>query len=118
MAINLNAPGMARRRVSGILVEDGSENPPKNGEGTPPAGPKAAAPEGAQHRYEVGPGFEIALRAEAKHPVEVNLSKDGDKEHRHAEMDRRVQALEGTVRELAARLAKVEGAVQEPSKTA
>ena len=100
------------------MVEDGSANPPKNGEGNPPAAPQNGPSEQGSHRYEVGPGFEIAVRGETKHPVEVNLSKDGDKEHRHSAVERRMEALEGTVRELAARLAKVEGALQEPSKTA
>ena len=117
MAISLNASGMARWQVSGILVEKGSSNPTKNGEGTPPPGPKDGAFEASQHRYEVGPGFEIAVRGETKHPVEMSLSKDGDKEHRHAALDRRVEALEATVRELAGRLAKVEGTLHPPPKT-
>ena len=100
------------------MVEGGPSNPTKNGEGTPPATPKGGAEEGAQHRYDVGPGFEIAVRGETKHPVEVNLSKDGDKEHRHALLDKRVEALEATVRELAARLTKVESSAHEPRKTA
>ncbi len=99
-------------------MEDGSSNPTKTGEGTVPPGPKNGVPDAPQHRYEVGPGFEIAVRGETKHPVEVSLTKDGDKEHRQAALDRRVEALEATVRELAARLAKFERAVDESPTSA
>ena len=100
------------------MEEDGPSNATKNGEEATPQPPKNGAAEGNAHRYEVGPGFEIAVRGEGKHGVEFSVSKEGDLEHRHGAVNRRLDSLEQTVADLAARLARVEAHTGGPEKGA
>ena len=100
------------------MGEDEPSTPTKGGDETPAAAPKNGAAGTKDHRYDVGPGFEIAVRAESKHPVELSVSKDADTEHRHAAADRRLEALERTVADLSKRLAEVEADSKAVRKTA
>ena len=97
-------------------MEDAPSPPEKTDEATPPAPQKSG--ENHAHRYDVGPGFEIAVRGEGKHGVEVSVTKDADGEHRHGSINRRLESLEQSVAELAARLAKVEAAARVVERTA
>lgn len=92
------------------MVDDTPSTPTKNGEGNPPSPQKNGGADA--HRYDVGPGFEIAVRSEGKHGVEVNLTKDADAEHRHLGLTRRIDTLERTVADLEYRLSKVESAAR------
>lgn len=100
------------------MVDEPPNNPIDHEAPQGPAPAKNGDRGAGDHRYEVGPGFEIAVRGEAKHPVEVNLTKDSDHERRHGHLERRVEELEQTVRELAARLARAEAASEPAPKTA
>ena len=100
------------------MVEDEPSNPIKSGDETSAPAPTNGAPATKDHRYDVGPGFEIAVRGESKHPVELSLSKEADSEHRHAAADRRLEALERSVADLARRLEQVEGESRALRKTA
>ena len=100
------------------MGDDGPSDPANQDQSQAPTPPQGEKGSSGQHRYEVGPGFEIAVRGEQKHPVEVNVSKDGDSEHRHAAVDRRLEHVERSVGELAARLAQVEAALKLERKIA
>lgn len=85
----------------------GEENPSQSDNqatGQAPNAPETARAQGPTTRYEVGPGFEIAIRAALNHPVEVNLKKggeggtpamrSGDRDHRHETIEKRLDAIE------------------------
>ena len=84
---------MAEEGPSGTL------SPSANGG---PNGPSSVQESGT--RYEVGPGFEIAIRAALNRPVEVNVrnegdgsrrpEKSGDHDHRHDAIEKRLDAIE------------------------
>jgi len=76
-----------------------------NHEAHRPAGaPRNGTAAQPSHRYEVGPGFEIAIRAALNRPVEVTVVKDGegekpprksgDSDHRHETAEKRLEAVE------------------------
>jgi len=77
-----------------------------NGQG-PVNGSRGKTPQDPAAHYEVGPGFEIAIRADAGRPVQVTLKgerggaappgKGGDAGHRHDATDQRLDAIERSI---------------------
>lgn len=94
------------------MVEDAPSNPIKPSEENAPPAAKNGVPGDHAHRYEVGPGFEIAVRSEGKHGVEVHVAKDADHDHKHTAVNRRLESLEHSVAELSKRLQAVESEVR------
>lgn len=95
---------MGRRwRYTGVGEEIPSESD-RQATGQVPNAPEAGSAQGSTTRYEVGPGFEIAIRAALNHPVEVNLKnggegakpplRSGDQNHRHVTIEKRLDAIE------------------------
>ncbi len=89
------------------MGEEGPSNSVSpNGQG-PVNGSKEKASQGPSAHYEVGPGFEIAIRASAGRPVEVTLKgerdgatppkKGGDADHRHDSVEKRLDAIERSI---------------------
>jgi hypothetical protein len=87
-------PGLSREGVSRATDDTNGES---NGQ------PENQL-EAQSTRYEVGPGFEIAIRAALNKPLEVHLKADdkgpqrqapsADHEHRHDVLEQRLDAVE------------------------
>ena len=90
-----------------MTIKVGNEDPSNRvnqGDETPPAEPKNGHHDSGNHRYEVGPGFEIAVRSELANPVQLTINKEeeasraqpkgGTPDHRHGEIEKRLDSIE------------------------
>jgi hypothetical protein len=102
-----------------IQVED--EDPSNRvgqGDETPTAGPKNGHGEAGSHRYEVGPGFEIAVRSEVGNPVQLTIKKDEEggrgppkgasADHRIGEIEKRLASIERSLLTLVDQMKRIE----------
>src|SRR5258706_16318634 len=95
---------MGRWRVAIQVGEENPSDPVEHSGGTSQPGPKNGSSAGSSHRYEVGPGFEIAVRSDAANPVAFTLRKEGDgdrppsksggSDHRFESIEKRLESLE------------------------
>lgn len=110
--------GWAPWRGDTVVGEEGPSNSVSpNGQGSV-NGSKEKAPRGPLAHYEVGPGFEIAIRAAPGKPVEVTLKGEqdgapppkgrGGTNHRHDSVEKRLDAIERSILLLADHMQRVD----------
>jgi len=98
------------------MVDEGPSNTTSPNSQGASSGSKNGAPEAAQARYDVGPGFEIAIRANTDRPVEVTVTGDGarpprknaDGDHQHDAVEKRLDAIERSILLLADHMKKID----------
>ncbi len=100
------------------MEEEGPSNPGNPNGQAPVNGQAPKAPQEAAARYDVGPGFEIAIRSDADRPLEVTLkgereggrppTKGGEADHRHDSVEKRLDAIERSILLLAQHIQRLD----------
>jgi hypothetical protein len=104
-----------------VTIQVGDEDPSNRvgqGDETPTAGPKNGHSEAGTHRYDVGPGFEIAVRSDIANPVQLTIKKDDEggrgppkgasAEHRLGEIEKRLDSIERALLTLVDQMKRIE----------
>lgn len=100
------------------MGEDGPSNSVSPKGPGPFNGSAGRAPDDRSAHYEVGPGFEIAIRPATDRPVEVTLrserggapppKKGPDAHHRHDSVEKRLDAIERSILLLAEHMQRLD----------